>query len=158
MFRLAAVLVFVVLVVARMEGVLSEQEAAVETEVSVGYKNDYDDDNENNNKYDNYKPGGLGPSKAGDEEAQHVLNSVKAQVKKRLKNQSGKTPAGEPKVMEFSTQVVNGLNYFMKVKWESQYFLVRIYETIDRTSHLDGLEMCASKHNCVLKYLSPDAN
>jgi len=85
--------------------------------------------------------GGVGETKKGDQEAQQIIDSVRAD----LESKSGKS-FSKYEAHSYSTQVVAGTNFFVKVQVSSSDFLhLRVFRPLPHTG--EGPELTAFQEN-----------
>lgn len=70
-------------------------------------------------------PGGLSDEKPGDDHVRSVVDSVKTEMESKLA-----IKLGAYDVVGYKTQVVAGINYFVKIKAGGAYYLLRIFNSI----------------------------
>ncbi len=73
--------------------------------------------------------GGFGGAREAGEDEQAILNQVKADLESRV----GKSIANA-KVVVFTTQVVAGINYMMKILADDVYYHVKIHKPLPHTN------------------------
>jgi len=90
--------------------------------------------------------GGVGETKKGNEEAQLIIDSVRTD----LESQAGKSfPKYE--AVSFSTQVVAGTNFFVKVKvGESEFAHLTVYRPLSGNSSLQSFLLGKSETDQLL--------
>jgi len=78
--------------------------------------------------------GGVGETKKGDQEAQQIIDSVRAD----LESKSGKS-FSKYEAHSYSTQVVAGTNFFVKVRIsESEFAHITVYRPLSGKSSLES--------------------
>ena len=80
--------------------------------------------------------GGVGAVKQPDDSVTEILLSIRPELEKRV----GKT-FKEYIPVHFKTQVVNGVNYFIKIRVDVNDFVhVRVYKTFQGEIHVHGVQ------------------
>jgi hypothetical protein len=78
------------------------------------------------------KTGGLGETIQKDNFIQNIVNNFKKNIEDKLKNKINKF-----NVHYYKTQVVSGINYFIKVELDNNIFIhLKIYKTFDNNFSL----------------------
>jgi hypothetical protein len=78
------------------------------------------------------KTGGLGETIQKDDFIQNIVNNYKKNIEDKLKNKINKF-----NVHYYKTQVVAGINYFIKVELDNNIFIhLKIYKTLDNNFSL----------------------
>ncbi|KAM6417976.1 cystatin-A-like [Pluvialis apricaria] len=84
-------------------------------------------------------PGGLSETKPATPEVQHIANEVKSQFESRENRTYGIFNA-----IVYRTQVVAGINYFIKVQVsDAEYVHLRVFQSLpheDQRPRLDGFQ------------------
>ena len=77
-------------------------------------------------------PGGLSKIMLKNDDIQKIVNNLKKNIEKKLDQQINKL-----NVHSYKTQIVAGINYFVKVEIEDNTFIhLKIYKTLDNSSML----------------------
>ena len=71
--------------------------------------------------------GGLSEIKIPDSEVVDIVNKIKS----NFEEENYETKKFE--VIQYKTQVVNGVNYFMKIETDKEYVHLRIYKSLPHT-------------------------
>ena len=87
-------------------------------------------------------PGGFKPAESATAEEQEILDSVKGSVEATLGKQFSSFTA-----VQFSTQVVAGVNYMFKVKTDGEEYLhVKVHKPLPHTGKAPELMTCSAGH------------
>ncbi|WP_296258691.1 MULTISPECIES: cystatin domain-containing protein [unclassified Pseudomonas] len=70
-------------------------------------------------------PGGLSHEKQEDNNVRSLVDSLKTQIESTLA-----IKLGTDEVIDYKTQVVAGLNYYVKIKADGEYCLLRIFNPL----------------------------
>jgi hypothetical protein len=77
-------------------------------------------------------PGGLSKIMLKNDDIQKIVNNLKKEIEKKLDKQINKL-----NVHSYKTQIVAGINYFVKVEIEDNIFIhLKIYKTLNNCSIL----------------------
>ncbi|EAL67198.1 cystatin A2 [Dictyostelium discoideum AX4] len=81
------------------------------------------------------KVGGLGATHQADKTVEDIVNAVKPSIQSKLG-----TNISNLKVISYKTQLVNGTNYFVKVRTENGYAHLRIYKPFSGAASLVSVQ------------------
>ncbi|XP_005146710.3 cystatin-A [Melopsittacus undulatus] len=89
-------------------------------------------------------PGGLSEAKPATPEIQHIVDEVKTQFESRVNRTCGMF-----KAIVYKTQVVAGINYFIKVQVsDTEYVHLRVFQSLPQENQgpsLDGYQTGKTK-------------
>nr|ADF87935.1 cystatin [Eriocheir sinensis] len=93
-------------------------------------------------------PGGLSEEKPMTPEVQELINEVRPDVEEHLGR-----PVSRFEGLNYKTQVVSGLNYFVKVDiGDNEVVHIRVYHTFDGTNTLNGVQHFTDKLDRPISY------
>ena len=83
-------------------------------------------------------PGGLSDTKNKDDTIQNIVNNFRNEIQEKVKKEFNKFEAHS-----YKTQVVAGINYFVKVNTDDEYIHIRIFKSLppENNFKLVALEM-----------------
>ena len=91
--------------------------------------------------------GGISEEKKKDNYIQNIVNKFKKNIEKEIKNKINKF-----EVHSYKTQVVAGINYFIKIELDNKIFIhLKIYKTLDNHFSLTNY-IHPKNENDLIKY------
>ncbi|KAK5584011.1 hypothetical protein RB653_005618 [Dictyostelium firmibasis] len=81
------------------------------------------------------KVGGIGATHQADKTVEDIVNSVKLSIQTKLG-----TNISHLKAISYKTQLVNGTNYFVKVRTENGFAHLRIYKPFSGSASLVSVQ------------------